>query len=391
MAGANISELADAYVASINSPSMTEESRGRVTEQLLRDAVYEGRHPIKTGLGNLAFDIGANSGLLGQTAQAFRTSKWGRAADFAFNMAAAGQAGVAEDPYGDYVVNGGRFVPARPTGYSGDVSARDAIDSAIGVAQYVPVTAIPATLVSGRAHQNKHDSVRAEKAVAISQIQDLVRKIDPKSPNARGQMIHYAALLKGLSGTGEIARGTIGQPAYAEVKANEDARRAKASPLTQSFNAYMAPVMQQEARFSEIPEAILKESDEILKFEADLSKIGNSRKAVTYPAKRFAAWASDWLSPDRLLDTISGTVPGSYFSDENLKAYQARRRFMGDDRFLPVAETPKDRRAEIAAEAEDAYPGVTPQQWFAQIKAKNDAERAAIESAASDWGSLPGL
>jgi hypothetical protein len=395
MADANIGKLSEEYIASINSPSMTEEAKGRITEAMLKDALSEGRHPGKTAIGNLVFDIGANSGLLGEGVQAFRTSKWGRGLDFLFNMAVANQAGVAEDPYGDYVKNGSRYVPARPTGYAGDVAMRDAVDSAIGVAQYVPITAIPATLLSGKAHQGQHDYVRAKKSYDIAELQDLVRKIDPKSPQARNQLLHYAALLKGMSGTGEIARGTLGQPAYAEIKHNEDTRRQAASPLTQGFNAYMAPFMQQDARFAELKDSILKESDEIMKFEADLSKVGKSRKSITYPAKRFAAWASDWLSPDRLLETMSGNVQGSYFSDQNLNQYQARRRFMGDNRILPVAETPKDRRAEIAAEAEEAYPGIAPQQWFAEIKAENDAaeaRRARWRARASEPEvSFPGL
>jgi hypothetical protein len=84
---------------------------------------------------------------------------------------------------------------------------------------------------------------------------------------------------------------------------------------------------------------------------------------------------------------MSGNLPGSYFSQQNMDAYRAREKFFGRG----VATTPKERRAEIRNLAEEAYPGVKPQEWFAGISAKEKAEREALESAAGDWGSLPGL
>jgi hypothetical protein len=235
----------------------------------------------------------------------FRQSKWGRAADFGFNMLAAGQGGAREDPYGDYEINTGgsgipRFAPARPTGYSGDVAARDAVDSAIGVAQWVPVTAIPATLVSGRAHQNKHDSVRAKKALDIKAIQDQVRAISPNDPQRKSKILHYSALLKGLTGTGEIARGTMGQAAYGEIQKAEDERRLKDSPLDRAFRTYKAPGSS-DAIMRDMPQQISDEGDRILQFESDMSMLANSSNAVTYPLKR----ARNFFGLDYLTDAVS--------------------------------------------------------------------------------------
>ena len=368
---------------------MTEDERGDMARTLLTNSVSEGRYPISTAAGNFAFDFGASSGLLGGTLKAFRNSNAGRIADVGFNMLAAGQGGVAgEDPYGDYEANTGssgitRFVPARPTGFSDDVLGRDFVDGAIGAAQFHPVTAIPATLISGSAHQVKHDNVRAKKVKDISELQAKIKALDPKSPNSRSELMYYAALLKGLSGTGEIARGTMGQGSYFEMKQAEDARRKKDSPLGFAFDAYGKPLVAKESDFSEIPQRIIDEGDKIMKFEADMSKVSNSPAAITYPLKRTAgllddvsAPISNWLSLDRGFEHLAGNLPGSFWSKENVAAYGKRREFSGDKRPMQVSYDPVERRDEIARLAEEAYPGVSPQQYFADRTARQEANQS---------------
>lgn len=370
---ANIDELAEKYVASINSPVKVEDDVGRKLGMELDLELRDQRHPIKAAAGNLAFDLGASAGLFGKSVQAFRGSNIGRLADFFVNMWMAHEAGAREDPYGDFQVATGssgipRFAPARPTGYGSDVMARDAVDSAIGVAQWIPLTAIPATMVTGTAHQQQHDNVRAKKALEIKAIQDRVKAINPKDPTSRSQLLYYAAQLKGLTGTGEIARGTLGQAAYGAVGQAEDARRRKDAPLDRAFRAYKAPGSINTI-MSGLPEQIVTEGDKILQFEADMSKMANSSNAITYPLKRARNffgidYISDQLSPDRLWDTISGELPGSFFSQQNFDAYRAKKKFHGKN----VGQTPEERRAEIRTLAEEAYPGVTAEVWFDHLR-----------------------
>lgn len=358
-------ELEKAYLAGINHPNPVKGTFGDMYKTAYEDRVLEGRYPVTTGLTNLGYDLSAGAGLLGGPLRALSASPYGRATDYLFNMASAWQSGLPEDPYGDYELSktGGaaRYVPRRHTGYSGDVARTDSQDAAMMALQWHPVTRIPATLLSGRATLDKHDAVRAKKAPDIRDIQEAIRNISPTDPNRRKLLLHYTSLLKGLSGTGEVARGTTGQMAYMDLNKREGVRRQVQDPARIMRSAALTNDMAAEAR---VPELALRYGDELIDYEADVSKVQNSVNGITYPVKRFASWGTDFISFDRLLDTISGTLPGGYFSDQNVQAYKARRKFRGEAPPLGMAENGPDQRAEIHRLAEEAYPGISSDQYL---------------------------
>lgn len=262
--------------------------------------------------------------------------------DVAGNIYGANSATAAgESPYGDVVFKNGQWEIASPEGIDANSIATNTIEGLISAAQWTKVGAILASLFAGELTESQIHEANRKKAPRLAEIANTPGYMGSKAEvDTLLRNLHDLRIASATSAPDEPGKmsGVFWQGIRADAKAGYDAELANIAADLSSGD---------EERIRRASEQMPVVAEMMDRVNADLEAVQTSSQEFTWPIKRFGEFVADeapnmnmthYFSGDRLLETLSGNVTSHGLLDylkpsgKNMKQYQQRRRWSGQDK-----------------------------------------------------------
>jgi hypothetical protein len=306
--------------------------------------------------------------------------KAGLALDAIGNIYGANSSTAAgEDPYGNVVMRNGQWGLETPEGINANSMATNTIEGLISAAQWTKVGAIPASLFAGELTEAQIHDANRKKAPRLAEIAST-----PGYGGSKAEMetlmrnLHDLRVASAASAPDEPGKisGMFWKGIRDDAKAMYDDKLAEIAADLSSGD---------EARILRASESLPAVAEMMDRVNADMEAVQTSSQEFTWPLKRFGEFVADeapnmnmthYFSGDRLLETLSGNVTSHGLLDylrpsgKNMKQYQQRRAWSGQDR--PTRSQGSALLRELANRGRAAAGGDTVLARDAKQKAIND-------------------